>query len=124
MLAFYEKDYNLALHYFIRVEPIDINYDVNCRVLLLKSHYEVDKDYDERTVQIFRSAEKFFYENKALTSYSKKGHRNFIRTLINLYRIKHFATKMTKDRLRGKLEQQDINVDKNWLFTKIEELPK
>jgi len=121
-LAFYQKDYNLALHHFIRVDSIDINHDVNCRVLMMKSHYEVDKDYDERTVQIFRSTEKYFYENKALTSYSKKAHRNFIRILINLYRIKHYATKMTKVRIREKLEQQDLNIDKNWLLQKVDEL--
>lgn len=121
-LAFYQKDYNMALHHFIRVDNIDINHDVNCRVLMMKSHYEVDKEYDERTVQIFRSTEKYFYENKALTSHSKKAHRNFIRILINLYRIKHFATKMTKERLREKLEQQDLNIDKNWLVQKIDEL--
>ncbi len=121
-LAFYQQDYNLALHHFIRVESIDINHDVNCRALLLRSHYEVDSDYDERTVQIFRSTEKYFYENKALTSNIKKGYRNFIRTLINLYRIKHFATKMSKERLREKLEQQDLNIDKNWLLQKIDEL--
>lgn len=121
-LLFYQKDYNKALYHFIRVDSININYDVNCRVLMLKSHFEVDEDYDERTLQIFRSTEKYFYENNALTSQAKKGYRNFIRTLINLYRIKHFATKMTKERLKQKLLEQEFNSDKNWLLQKIDEL--
>lgn len=121
-IAFYQKEYSSALNHFIRVDSININYDVNCRVLMLQSHYEVDADYDERTLQIFRSAEKYFYENKVLTSQAKKGYRNFIRTLINLYRIKHFATKMTKERLKQKLLEQEFNSDKNWLLQKIDEL--
>jgi len=121
-LAFYQEDYSLALHHFIRAGNININYDANCRVLMLQSHYEVDEDYDERTIQIFRSAEKFFYENKALASSVKKSYRNFIRTLINLYRIKHKATKMTKEHLKKKLEGQDFKGNKNWLLQKIDEL--
>jgi len=122
VVVFYQQDYEKALHHFIRVESVNFNYDVNCRVIMMKAHYEVDKEYDERTLQIFRSAEKYFNENKQLTSKNKKAYKNFIRTLINVYRIRHKATKMKLEDLKVKLEQQEVNSDKKWLLQKIEEL--
>lgn len=119
VIAFYQNDYKTAIHHFIRVENVNLNYDINCRVMMMKSYYEIDKDYDERTMQIFRSTEKFFNENKALTPKAKKGYKNFIRTLINLYRIRHMATKMKLKSIKTKLEQQEVNSDKFWLLEKI-----
>jgi len=121
-VAFYQKDYEKALHHFIRVESINFNYDVNCRVIMMKTHYECDQEYDERTIQIFRSAEKYFNENKQLTPKNKKAYKNFIRTLINVYRIRFGATKMKLEDLQEKLEKQEVNSDKKWLLHKIGEL--
>jgi len=90
--------------------------------MMLKSHYELDKEYDERTLQIYRSAERFFNENKSLNRARKTAYKNFTRTLINVYRIKHQATKMTLGKVKTKLEQQELNSDKSWLLEKIGEL--
>jgi len=111
VVAFYQKDYEKALHHFIRVESVNFNYDLNCRVIMMKTHYEVDREYDERTQQIYRSAEKYFNENKQLTPKKKKAYKNFIRTLINLYRIRHRATRMRLEDLKAKLELQEVNSD-------------
>lgn len=124
VVAFYQQDYEKALHHFIRVESVNFNYDVNCRVIMMKTHYECDKEYDERTLQIFRSAEKYFNENKQLTPQNKKAYKNFIRTLINVYRIRFGATKMKLVDLKTKLEKQEVNSDKKWLMQKIEEFFK
>jgi len=123
-MAFYQTDYPKALHHFIRVESVNFDYDINCRVIMMKTHYEVDKEYDERTVQIFRSAEKYFNQNKQLTPKNKKAYKNFIRTLINVYRIRFGATKMKLEDLKAKLEKQEVNSDKKWLMQKIEEFFK
>ncbi len=121
-IAFYKKEYNQALQYFIRVDDINLEYDVNCRVIILKCHYEMDKHYDERTMQIFRSANKFFKDNKQLTPQRKKSYRNFIQILIYIYKIKHQETKMQLSRAQEKLDAQEVNSDKNWLQTKMDEL--
>ncbi len=122
IIAFYQKDYKVAIHHFIRVDNVNLNYDINCRIMMMKSYYEIDEDYDERTMQIFRSTEKFFNENKALPQKTRKGYKNFIRTLINLYRIRHRATKMKLEQINEKLEQQEVNSDKYWLREKIMEI--
>jgi len=124
VIAFYENDYKAAIQSFIRVERINLNYDLNCRILILKSYYETDEEYDERTVQIFRSAEKFVTDNKKLSSARKKADKNFINTLINLYRIKHRTGKMTPQSIRRKIEKFDLINDKRWLLEKVSELKK
>lgn len=120
-IAFYKKNFDQALRHFIRVDRVNLNYDVDCRVMMLKAHYEIDKDYDERTVQIYRSTEKYFAENKALPSPNRKAYKNFIRMLINLYRIKHKETKMSIESFSKKLNAQQFNSDKNWLKEKLGE---
>lgn len=121
-IAFYQNDYKAAISHFIRVDKVNLAYDVNCRIMLLKSHYETDLEYDERTMQIFRSAEKFMHDNKSLPSGHKIGYKNFIRLLINLYRIRHRATKISLARLGEKLEQAEFISDKHWLVEKMKEL--
>lgn len=90
--------------------------------MLLKSHYETDKEYDERTMQIFRSAGKYIVENKSLSSAHRKAYKNFIQALINLYRVRHQATKITLERVKEKLEKFEVFTDKQWLMEKIGEL--
>jgi len=122
VIAFYQNDYPTALHHFIRVDDVSTDYDINCRIMLMKSHYETDEDYDERTVQIFRSAEKFFKENKHLSPTRKRSYRNFVRILIYIYKFRHLSTKMTLESIKERLEKQDVNSDRNWLLEKIENL--
>jgi len=123
-IAFYQKDYKTAIQNFIRVERINLNYDLNCRMLILRSHYETDEEYDERTVQIFRSTEKFVNDNKQLSPVRKKANKNFINTLINLYRVKHRSGKMTIAGIRQKIEKFDLLSYKRWLLEKIQEIEK
>jgi len=66
VVAFYQQDC---------VESVNLNYDINCRVIMMKTHYEADKEYDERTLQIFRSAEKYFSENKQLKKQNWKSSK-------------------------------------------------
>jgi len=122
VIAFYKKEYPTALHHFIRVEHVNLNYDINARTMMMKAHYETDQEYDERTLQIFRSTEKYFNENQQLTPRNKKAYKNFIRTLINIYRVRHRATKMKLENIKEKLERQEVNSDKKWLLEKITEL--
>lgn len=122
VITFYQKNYSAALHHFIRVDDVSTDYDINCRIMLMKSYYETDEDYDERTVQIFRATEKFFKENKRLSSTRKRGYKNFVRILIHVYKFRHRSTKMTLESIKERLNKQEVNSDKNWLLEKIGEL--
>lgn len=124
MLAFYQQDYELAHSRFILVEKINMAYDINVRTIILKCLYEKETTYSEPIMQSFRTAEKYFKNHKSLSAKRKKEYQNFIRIFINLYRIRHQASKMTVQRLRKKLEQQQANSDKQWLLEKIDELER
>lgn len=122
VIAFYKKDYKEAINHFVYGDGINLSYDINNRTMIMKSHYEIDKEYDERTLQIYRSTEKYFITNKHLSKTDISAYKNFIRSLINLYRIKFRSTKMTLDSLKTKIEKQELNSDRKWLQDKIAEL--
>jgi len=124
IIEFYKKNYETALNYAIKVETVNLDYDRNCRILILKCHFELDKEYDERTLRIFRSAEKYFRGLKLLNKKQKKMYTNFMNIFINLYKIKHRVARLSLTTIEQRLNNQQINSDKHWLLTKIEELKK
>jgi len=119
VIAYYKKDYQLAIDYLFPLPTINLSHDINRRSLMIKSLYELDSDYKETTHTLFRSFEKYIREHKSINSKSKTSYKNFIRTLINLYRIKHSVTKMKLDNVKQKLEAQKLNSNKSWLLEKI-----
>jgi len=124
VIAFYQKDFEKALEYIVKVTSSNLTIEVNCRILMMKIYYERDQDYSEKTERLYRSAEKFYNENKLFSLPNKKSYKNFAQILINLYRFKHNEGRMTLAKLRQKLEQQEYNADKKWLLEKMEELKK
>lgn len=122
IIAFYQKDYQVAIDYLFHLATVNLSQDMNRRNIIMKAYYELDAEYLETTHTLFRSFEKYIREHKSLTSKSKTSYKNFIRTLINLYRIKHGVTKMQLDNLKRKLEAQQLNSNKSWLLEKMGEL--
>jgi len=123
-IAFYQKDYEAAHDRFIQVGKVNINYDTNTRVLIIKCLYEKEKEYNEYTMTAFRSIESFFKLNKQLPQKNKKGYINFVKILMTLYRIRHHEGSRTVEWAAEQLRQQDVNSDKHWLLEKIEVLKK
>jgi len=122
IICFYKKNFKETLSYLIKTEQVDLVYDKACRLLTLKCHYELDKEYDERSIRIFRSAEQYFKNIKPSNTTDRIGYRNFFKTFINLYRVKHGVGKTSLNVIKDKLELQDYNRDKSWLLSKIYEL--
>ncbi len=122
VIAFYEKNYKQAISHFIRVDKIDVNYDINCRVLILKSYYELDDNYDERTMQQFRSTKRFIHDNKSLKTNHKQGWENFVSTAANLYKVRHRYGKITVERVQQQIDNFKSINDKRWLLEKMGEM--
>jgi len=121
-IAYFKKDYQLAIDYLFSLPNINLSHDINRRTTIIKAYYQLDVDYLETTQTLFRSFEKYIRDHKSLTSKSKTSYKNFIRTLINLYRIKHNATKMQLESVKIKLKAQKLNSNKSWLLEKVGEL--
>lgn len=123
VIAYHKRDYQLAIDYLFPLPTINLSHDINRRSLMIQAFYELDTDYEETTHTIFRSFEKYIREHKGITSVRKTSYKNFIRVLINLYRIKHNATKMKLENVRQKFEGLQFNSNnKSWLLEKIAEL--
>ncbi len=120
LIAFYQKQYNPALRYLIRAEKTTVAYNVNARLLRLKCHYELDKEYDIETIRIFLNAEHFVRHHKTLSSIEKRAGKNFVRILINIYNKRYGAGKMTVVRIRKKIHTVEYLNDKQWLLEKLE----
>lgn len=123
VISFYMDDIKIAINHFIRVEKINIEYDVIGRLFLLKCHYLTDKEYDERTIRRFMSDERYFVRTiKEIDDTNRKRYKNFVRILINIYNTRHGAGRMTKEKVERKLERLEFVYDKEWLLKQIEAL--
>lgn len=122
IVCYYQKKYQAAIDYLFPLGNINLAFNINRRIVIMRAFYETATDYEEHTHQLFRSFESYIREHKHLTKTDKKGHLNFIRLFINLYRIKHKVSRMSLNSLKTKLDTQQFNIDKKWLVEKITEL--
>lgn len=125
LIAFYQKDFDKALKFSIKVEDnVNVFFDKSSRILILKCHYELDEEFDYRTERIFRSAEKYFKSIKIFDKTKKLMYANFMNIFINLYKLKHNVGKNSLERIKQRLSEQKVNSDKHWLLNKIKELER
>lgn len=122
VIAFFQKNYKQAISHLIRVDKVNLTYDLDGRILLLKAHFLMDTFYDERSMRIFRSAEGFIQKNPHLPSAHKKSYKNFIQLFINLYRIKHRVGKKTLASFQLKMQGMQFIFGKKWLLDQVAEL--
>lgn len=122
ILEFYKKNYAIAIKHLIKVDKVDLEYEIAGKILLIKSYYEIDQEYDERTIRKFNSVRSFIREQKRLSPKVKKGHKNFIELLTNIYRIRHQQGKVVISRVLEKMEKMKSISDPKWIREKIEEL--
>jgi len=89
IIAFFKKEYQLAIDYLNPLPFINLGYEINRRIILFKCHYETDEYYLIPRATQFRSFEKYISSHKSITKANKTSYKNFITILINLYRVKH-----------------------------------
>lgn len=122
IIAYFKKEYQKAIDYLFPLPFINLAYDINRRTIMFKCYYEIDEYYLIPRETQFRSFEEFVKRHKSITKANKTSYKNFVRILINLYRVKHKEGKMTVARVKEKLEAQELNSNKEWLLEKIDEL--
>lgn len=122
-IAFYKNDFDQALYHFIRVENVNLIYNINCKMMILKSHYLLDNEFDERTLRIFLMAERYIKSQKKMATNNKKAYKNFVRILINIYKFKHRTGKISKENILKKIHNMDFMSDKKWLLQMLKNLP-
>lgn len=119
-IAFYQGDYEKAKDLLHQAEKEKVNSSIqlNCQILLAKSYYEIDQEFDMGTFRRLKTLESFTRNNKEIPAKSKKAYKNFMRILINLYQYRFRQSKQTLAGIREKLEKMEVNSDKKWLLEK------
>ena len=88
-VAFYKGAYAQSIDYLSKVDKFDFQYDLQRRLMLINSYFELDQHYLHQVAQLFRSFEAFVTKHKKMNDKDKTGLKNFIRIALNLYRLKH-----------------------------------
>jgi len=123
-VAFEKGNYKEAINFLLEVENFNKSYDINKRIIILKSYYELEEHYSEPTAQLFRSLETFIKKHKLLANKDKITYKTFIRIFYNIYRIKHQVGTISLDKIKDRIENAEFISNKLWLLEKIEELER
>ncbi|MGB1242891.1 MAG: hypothetical protein ACPG49_10240 [Chitinophagales bacterium] len=121
ILFFYTKEYYKALQQLLKVESIDVFYDLDYRGVLLKCYYELEET--EVLFSLLDSFKKFVKQQK-ISDKQKKSYLHFIRCTQRLYKIKIHPNRTEASKKKIKqfiLDIQPLNNQK-WLLKKVEEL--
>lgn len=122
ILAFYKKEYDQTLSYLSDVHSVNSTFDIGPKLVLMKTYYEQNKHFSHHTEQVFRSFKAYIKQHRVLSKSRKEACINFANVLNNLYRVRHNEGKVTLERVRAKIDQYELIVEKYWLEQKINEL--
>jgi len=121
-LAFRKKEFELSIDYLSKMDNFSLYFDLEKRIILIKSYFELGKCYSIPIAQLFRSFEAFVHNHKLIRKKTKVGYKNFIRVALNLYRLKHKIGIIKIETLKTIVEKATHIKYKNWLLDKIKHL--
>jgi len=118
---FYQKKYPEALGQLLYVQDIDLFLNLDYRMLLLRTYYELGEV--EALFSLEDAFKKFVQSQKLLATKQKAAYLNCIKFTIRLFRIK-MGNKKSLHTLQQQIEQTEPIGNKQWLLEKVEELKK
>ena len=119
LLYFYKKEYEQVIKLLRYVEYEDITFNLNAKVLLLQTYYEMDEiDPLESLMDSFRA---YLQRHKEIAPRRRQTFRNFIRFVKKLTRIIP-RNKEQIEAFKNELAQTKQIVNRPWLLEKAEEL--
>lgn len=137
-IEFYEGKFEEAQGKFYESEKVELAYDLDGKIMLIKTMYEIDaknNKYDERFNTQLRSTQSFVKGKKQIQSGDRKRYLNFITTLIQIYSVFKYVD--TTGKIMNKADDKTIRnrilraskdlsqkeySDKTWLSKKIADL--
>ncbi len=119
LLYFYKKDYDQVIKLLLHVEYEDITLNLNAKVLLIQTYYEMDElDPLDSLTDSFRA---YLQRHKEIAARRRRTFRNFIRFVKKLTRIIPRDKKQI-EAFKNELDQTKEIVNRPWLVEKAEEL--
>ncbi len=118
-LRFHEKKYKDVIPLLIHVEYKDINYALICKILLLKTYFEMDElDAFHSLLESFRL---FITRTRDLSSSQRKKYLDLLSIMRKLAKME-FANATSIDKFKTRIKAKDIIADKVWILEKLETL--
>ncbi len=112
-IAFYQKDFEKAKEFLVKMESMDVFFEVGRRFVLLKIYYELKEEV--ALFQLMDSFNAFIRSNKALSAPMKTSYLNFCKMLKWLVKNQN---KKRANQLEKLNTYQPIS-DKRWLMNKL-----
>jgi len=132
IIAFYEEDYNTTLTHLNKVDFVDFYDHLNCEMLLLKTHYQLQNFQILTTkTDAFRM---FIKRNKSISNNNALAYRNFINLFKRLIKCAqdgrkgNYFTNIQKKlekaipKLHKNIQDTEPLIDKKWLLQEIKTL--
>jgi hypothetical protein len=117
-VSFYRKNYDEVLDYLNKVNYEDIWYNVNSKVLLFATYYELDEiDVLMTSSESFKT---FLRREKDVQNVRMNRYLTFVKYLTKLVNNKHRKDKIAK--IKDQLDSDKAVVNKQWLLEKIAEI--
>jgi hypothetical protein len=115
-LHFMKNEYHKSIRKLQEVELTDVFYQLDARVIILKSYYELDEwEAFFYQASAFRL---FLLRNKGISEYQKTIYRNLIKFITAIMRASTSVAKLK--RIKAEIEKEKNVADLNWLMKRVE----
>ncbi len=130
-IAFYRGNFEVADKHFFETEQQSYHraYSINSRIFRLKCLYELKQFAYEAAKVRFNSEIMFRKNSQTLAEKSKKSQINFIRVLMDLYKIRDLIGREHNEKINERLQKVNTKIkayqyvtDVPWLNEKLTEL--
>lgn len=118
-LRFHEKKYDDVIPLLIHVAYKDINYALVCKILLLKTYFEMrELDAFHSLLESFRL---FITRTRDLSATQRKKYLDLLSIMRKLAKME-FSNPTSISNFKKKIKAKDIIADKVWILDKLEML--
>ncbi len=119
MLEFYTGNYQEAIYFLSQVDYINVFYQLDTRLLLLRAYYELEET--NALLDLAQTFKRMLKREKKLSKRHKESYHNFTLVLVKLYRIKALFSTKSLDKLKEEILQKKL-INQAWLLEKWDEL--
>jgi len=121
IIEFYLHNFREAIYWLSQVQYINVFYQFDSKVLLLRSYYELNETFP--LLDLAETFKKMIQRKRNLSEIEKSQYYNFVLILVKLYRIKALENKKSLQPIREQIDKEALK-NKDWLLEKLEELAK
>jgi hypothetical protein len=118
-LYFYRKEFDKVIELLREVEYEDFTYNLNSKVMLLFTYYEMDEI--EPLYSLFESFRVYLNRHKAIPEQRKNNYKNLIKYTKKLTKVMP-GDKKAIEKLKKEVQETPKIASKGWLKQKIAEL--